>query len=193
MNRKISILVISLLCIGCAIVAMEKPQEESKLASFIARMQAKNNIMQQELLKFRTATNRPMNELDTRIDILDVSKQNPNFKLFDYSFPLIYITPLPSFIGITILQRNMDFNKKQQVIKQLLQNGVKPTQDDIDIAFLYEYQHDPLKFERRWEVIKGYYSPDSPLSMLPTEMIFEIIKHMKNDNLLIPKENMPSQ
>ncbi|HRN77900.1 MAG TPA: hypothetical protein PLU71_01555 [Candidatus Dependentiae bacterium] len=180
MNIKLSILVISLLCMNMPLlVAMEKSQKES-LDSFMESMREENDFIQKELLKFYPVSASWVKELNV-LDFIDISRNAPGLNLQGYSL-----------IGITLL-KNISFNEKQQVIRQLLQNGVKPMQKDIDIAFFYEYQHDPLKFERRWEVIKGYYSPNSSFVRLPKELILEIMKHVENQDLLIPKENMPSK
>jgi len=79
---------------------------------------------------------------------------------------------------------SLSYKEKQNLIKLFINHGVLPNQKDKDMAALIEYENDPDKFERKYQITVASYG-EKGLGVLPVDMIREIAKHL--DDPLIPE------
>lgn len=171
--------------------AMEKPQKET-LAVFLYRMHVKKALLDHRMSKQSEAavpyaflrlyeTRRPSHQ-----DVKEL-KSTDNWHIM-----LLQLNGYSVITAITIAS-DLIYEKKKDWIALLCSLGISLTLKDKEMIFFMEWQHDPLKFERRWELIKAQRSPNSSFFEWPTEMIVEIIEYVEGSGLLIPKESMFSK
>jgi len=203
--KKLYTLSLIALLVGGAVQAMEKPAEKESLDAFIKRMQGErkqlvnkiNQITKDDLIDALLDFD-PYPQVKTQgvpnffIGLYDIRNNRRGLILFQRDLDQgqlkinnIKMVNLDGYSAISAVAiSNVDYEIKQKWIKQLIDQGVVPNQKDKDMAALIEYEQDPDKVERRYELLRqAQMATGRPL---PKEMMQEILKDIEKEPL-IPK------